>query len=105
MFEVIFIFNVSKIKPFSFRFEEDEDVNAVTKSIAAQSKLNVRVSLKNCSNKADEPMIRIHILNDRLKHPVVLMHLLWINLYENKLVTMNNIPDSVTIPRCMFIFF
>lgn len=110
MFEVNFNFFflivnvVSKINGFWFRIDEDDDVNAVTKSITAHSKLNVRVSLKKNTSKTDESMIRIHIVNDRLKHPVVLMHLLWINLYENKLVTMNSIPESVTIPRCKWNF-
>ncbi|XP_055319847.1 putative helicase mov-10-B.1 isoform X2 [Sitodiplosis mosellana] len=81
-------------------FDTDEAVDVVSKWITARSKLYIRVSLEKNANENDDPMIRIHIRNDRLKHPVVLLHLLWINLYENQIVTMDSFSGhtQATIP-------
>lgn len=54
--------------------------------------------VKNAND--DDLMIKIHIRNDRLKQPVNLLHLLWINLYENQIVTMDGASGhtQATIP-------
>lgn len=92
----------TNIKPLFllFRFDTDEkNVDVDSKAIAAHSKLHIRVSLVKNANGADS-MIQIHIRNDRLKHPVNLLHLLWINLYENQIVTMDGTSGhtQATIP-------
>lgn len=58
------------------------------------SKIDVRVTLEKCGST---PMVNVRIKNAHLKHPMALVHLLWINLYEHKIVTMNHFPEKITL--------
>lgn len=66
-----------------------------------RGKIYVRISLEKNNMPNDNPMIKVHIRNDRVRSPVTLFHLLWINLYEHKIVTMNSISQpNIKIPMC-----
>lgn len=85
---------------FNSRVSDDENTPIIGKSKMDHSKIFVRVSLEKNNSSNDDPVIKVHIRNDRLKYPVTLLHLLWINLYEHKIVTMNSISEPITLPMC-----
>lgn len=51
----------------------------------------------------DDAMVNVHIENVHSKFPITLVHLLWINLYEHKIVTMNQcFPQQIKLSSCKF---
>lgn len=91
-------------------FGSDDDDNEVimTKWNAICSKIHVRATLEkgiasNDGGDGGDAMVNIHIVNAHLKYPIALVHMLWINLYEHKIVQMNHFAEPIThLTSCKF---
>lgn len=92
---------------YNFLFGSDDDDNEVimTKWNAICSKIHVRASLEKGvtpngkdgdADDANDATVNVHIQNAHLKYPIALVHILWINLYEHKVVTMNHFAEPIT---------
>lgn len=88
---------------YNFLLDSDDDDNEVimTKWNAICSKIHVRATLEkgatpNSNGNADDAIVNVHIQNAHLKYPIALVHILWINLYEHEVVTMNHFAEPIT---------
>lgn len=79
----------------------------MTKWNAICSKIHVRATLEKgvtvSGDDAGDAMVNVHIQNAHLKYPIALVHMLWINLYEHKIVQMNHFAEPIThLTSCKF---
>lgn len=75
----------------------------MTKWNAICSKINVRATLEKGTAPNGHAMVKVHIHNGHLKYPIKLVHLLWINLYENKIVKMSETFEKIALASSEFI--
>lgn len=77
----------------------------MTKWNAICSKIHVRATLEKGTtpNGDADAIVNVHIQNAHLKYPIALVHMLWINLYEHKIVQMNHFAEPIThLTSCKF---
>lgn len=79
----------------------DDDLFA-SKYIKAHGKIFVKATVEKNVVPFAGPVVRIHVRNDRIDLPVVLLDLLWINMYDHKIVTMDNLLQPKPLPKCNY---
>lgn len=70
--------------------------NAICSKIHVRATLEKRVTPNGNDGNADDAVVNVHIQNAHLKYPIALVHMLWINLYEHKIVAMNHFAEPIT---------
>lgn len=82
--------------------DDDDNEVIMSKWNAICSKILIRATLDKGIASTDDAIVNVHIQNAHLKYPITLIHLLWINLYEHKIVTMNQngFAEPITLVSC-----
>lgn len=85
-----------------FSLFEPKEEEFTSKYIRAQGKIFVRASLEKHVIPYAGPVVKIHVRNDRLSVPVTLLDLLWINMYDHEIVTMDNVSQPITLSKSKY---
>lgn len=92
----------SCIKNCFFSLFEPKKEEFTSKYIRAQGKIFVRASLEKHVIPYAGPVVKIHVRNDRLGVPVTLLDLLWINMYDHEIVSMDNVSEPITLSKSKY---
>lgn len=77
--------------------DNDDDDGFASKYIKRNGKIFVKASVEKTVAPYVGPVVRIHVRNDRINLSMVLLDLLWINMYDNKIVTMDNLSQPIRL--------
>lgn len=85
-----------------FSDAEEEDTDGLTPLMTNCSKVSLIASLVENSAKKSEPMIKIQIRNIYRLTPMHLQRLLWINMSQHKIMTMNSFQEPKSLAACNY---